>query len=74
MARYLAIALFGITFAGLPMIAGCDKDKETSKTVDEHKNADGSSSLDKKETTVNPKTGDAKITEEHKVTGPTTNP
>jgi hypothetical protein len=74
MSRYLILALMGLTLASVPMITGCDKDKETEKKDVEVKHADGSKEVDKEKTTTNTQTGATKKTTEHEVTAPTTKP
>jgi hypothetical protein len=73
MKRYLTIACLGLSMAGIPMLAGCDDKKDTTKTDSVQHNADGSKTVDKEKTTVDDK-GNNSTTIEHKTTGATSQP
>lgn len=47
MKRYFLSIVVGTSLLGLPMVTGCDRDKEVK--TEEHTNADGSKSSDKVE-------------------------
>jgi hypothetical protein len=73
MKRYLSLACLGTMLMGVPMFAGCDDKKDTSKTETVQHNPDGSTTTDKAKSTVDP-AGNGSTTIEHKTTGATTQP
>lgn len=64
MTRYIATAALLLSFAGVPVLVGCEKTVEEKKV--ETKQPDGTKTKDESKTTQSPD-GSTKTTTEHKV-------